>query len=87
MAARRFRLKYPPATAVALEDDMFVVGGGGGTSKSGIPNRVSWMRGGRGGSRGNGMSELACGLRRRMEAKFLLLKGHYMSTKICRCTN
>mmetsp|Transcript_54428 Transcript_54428/g.127272 ORF Transcript_54428/g.127272 Transcript_54428/m.127272 type:complete len:365 (+) Transcript_54428:16-1110(+) len=43
MAARRFRLKYPPATAVALEDDMFVVGGGGGTSKSGIPNRVSLL--------------------------------------------
>ena len=38
--AKYVKLKYPPTASAVLSDKLFAVGGGGGKSKSGIPNRV-----------------------------------------------
>jgi len=37
------RLNYPPTAAVVIADSQFVVGGGGGKAKSGVPNRITML--------------------------------------------
>ncbi|EKX43386.1 hypothetical protein GUITHDRAFT_163835 [Guillardia theta CCMP2712] len=41
--AKYVKLKYPPTASAVLSDKLFAVGGGGGKSKSGIPNRISLL--------------------------------------------
>ena len=46
MPPRYIRLTYPPGAAAALPDDpeRFIVGGGGGKGKTGVPNRVTLLK-------------------------------------------
>jgi len=37
------RLNYPPTAAAVIADTQFVVGGGGGKAKSGVPNRITLL--------------------------------------------
>lgn len=37
---KRHRLGYPPASLAVISPTRYIVGGGGGKSKTGVPNRV-----------------------------------------------
>ena len=41
--ARYRRLSYPPVVAGVVSGSQFVVGGGGGKAKSGVPNRITML--------------------------------------------
>jgi hypothetical protein len=41
--ARYRRLTYPPTAAEAISNTLYVVGGGGGKAKTGVPNRITLL--------------------------------------------
>lgn len=45
--ARYRRLTYPPTAACAVSSALYVVGGGGGKAKSGVPNRITLVADGK----------------------------------------